>query len=155
MEEKNNLVIWEAQEEIYNVGDSSNNAYLIVQGFVYLYTDQGLLLGRVGEGEVFGETSCILQKSRSVRAVTGEHKVQANKIPHFSLKKMMNSDKVLAAILRKTQLRLIDSNSQSQDLASDLDNVLQKLDSKNLNIKNIESYLKTIRKKLASMQFLD
>ncbi len=68
---------------------------------------------------------------------------------------MMNSDKVLAAILRKTQLRLIDSNSQSQDLASDLDNVLQKLDSKNLNIQNIESYLKTIRKKLASMQFLD
>tara|TARA_B100001741_G_C16193367_1_gene432478 strand:- start:375 stop:578 length:204 start_codon:yes stop_codon:yes gene_type:complete len=67
----------------------------------------------------------------------------------------MNSDKVLAAILRKTQLRLIDSNSQSQDLASDLDNVLQKLDSKNLNIQNIESYLKTIRKKLASMQFLD
>ena len=82
MEEKNNQIIWEPQELIYDVGDASNAAFLVIQGFVYLYTSNGLLLGRVGEGEVFGETSCILQTNRSVKAIAGEHKVLATKIPH-------------------------------------------------------------------------
>ena len=102
MEEKNNQIIWESQELIYDVGDNSNDAFLVVQGFVYLYTSTGLLLGRVGEGEVFGETSCILQTNRSAKAVAGEHKVLATKIPHFSLKRMIKEDKAVAAILRKT-----------------------------------------------------
>ena len=50
MKEKNNQIIWEPQELIYDVGDSSNEAFLVIQGFVYLYTQNGLLLGRVGEG---------------------------------------------------------------------------------------------------------
>tara|TARA_Y100000739_G_C20451889_1_gene392634 strand:- start:351 stop:818 length:468 start_codon:yes stop_codon:yes gene_type:complete len=155
MEEKDNQIIWEAQEDIYNVGDTSNAAFLIVQGYVYLYTEQGLLLGRVGEGEVFGETSCILQKGRSVKAVAGEHRVLATKIPHFALKKLVRGDRVMSAILRKTQLRLVDSNKQSQDLASDLDAVLKKLENKSLNLESIKSFLQLIRKKLVSMQFID
>ena len=118
-------------------------------------TQNGLLLGRVGEGEVFGETSCILQTNRSVKALAGEHQVLATKIPHFSLKRMVRGDKALSAILRKTQLRLIDSNKQSQDLASDLDSILKKLENKSLNINNIQDHLKLIRKKLASMQIID
>jgi|TARA_Y100001970_G_scaffold206430_1_gene251388 CRP-like cAMP-binding protein len=155
MKEKNNQIIWEPQELIYDVGDASNEAFLVIQGFVYLYTQNGLLLGRVGEGEVFGETSCILQTNRSVKALAGEHQVLATKIPHFSLKRMVRGDKALSAILRKTQLRLIDSNKQSQDLASDLDSILKKLENKSLNINNIQDHLKLIRKKLASMQIID
>ena len=155
MEEKNNQIIWESQETIYDVGNASSEAYHVIQGFVYIYSDSGLLLGRVGEGEVFGETSCILKTNRSVKAIAGEHKVMATKIPHFALKKMMNGDRVMSAILRKTQLRLMDSNNQSKDLAIDLDSVLKKMEGTNINIKSVEDHLQIIRKKLASMQFLD
>ena len=68
---------------------------------------------------------------------------------------MVRGDKALSAILRKTQLRLIDSNKQSQDLASDLDTILKKLESKSLNLNTIQDHLKLIRKKLASMQIID
>ena len=95
------------------------------------------------------------QTNRSVKALAGEHKVLATKIPHFSLKRMVKGDKALSAILRKTQLRLIDSNKQSQDLASDLDTILKKLESKSLNLNTIQDHLQLIRKKLASMQIID
>ena len=68
---------------------------------------------------------------------------------------MVKGDKALSAILRKTQLRLIDSNKQSQDLASDLDTILKKLESKSLNLNTIQDHLQLIRKKLASMQIID
>ena len=155
MLEKNKQIIWQAQEMIYDVGEKSEFAYIVVQGFVYLYTDQGLLLGRVGEGEVFGESSCILKNNRSVRAIAGEHKVLATKIPHTELKSLLTKDKVLYAILRKTQIRLTDSNNQSQDLASDLDTVLKKIENNNFKIKDIEGHLRLIRKKLNAMHFID
>ena len=155
MLEKDKQIIWQAQEMIYDVGETSEFAYIVVQGFVYLYTDQGLLLGRVGEGEVFGESSCILKTNRSVRAIAGEHKVLATKIPHTELKSLLTKDKVLYAILRKTQIRLTDSNNQSQDLASDLDTVLKKIENNNFKIKDIEGHLRLIRKKLNAMHFID
>ena len=93
------------------------------------------------------------QTNRSVKALAGEHKVLATKIPHFSLKRMVKGDKALSAILRKTQLRLIDSNKQSQDC--DLDTILKKLESKSLNLNTIQDHLQLIRKKLASMQIID
>ena len=68
---------------------------------------------------------------------------------------MVKGDKAIAAILRKTQLRLIDSNNQSQDLASDLDSILKKLENKSVDLKLIQDHLQLIRKKLASMQFID
>ena len=68
---------------------------------------------------------------------------------------MVKGDKALSAILRKTQLRLIDSNKQSQDLASDLDTILKKLESKSVNLNTIQDHLQLIRKKLASMQIID
>ena len=68
---------------------------------------------------------------------------------------MVKGDKALSAILRKTQLRLIDSNKQSQDLASDLDTILKKLESKSLDMGTIQDHLQLIRKKLASMQIID
>jgi hypothetical protein len=48
---------------------------------------------------------------------------------------MVKGDKAIAAILRKTQLRLIDSNNQSQDLASDLDSILKRLENKSVDLK--------------------
>ena len=32
MKEKNNQIIWEPQELIYDVGDASNEAFLVIQG---------------------------------------------------------------------------------------------------------------------------
>ena len=155
MLEKDKQIIWQAQELIYDVGEKSEFAYIVVQGFVYLYTVQGLLLGRVGEGEIFGETSCILKSNRTVRAIAGEHKVLATKIPHAELKYLLSKDKVLSAILRKTHIRLMDSNNQSQDLATDLDSVLKKIENNNVNLKGIEGHLRLIRKKLNAMHFID
>ena len=68
---------------------------------------------------------------------------------------MIKEDKAVAAILRKTQLRLIDSNNQSQDLASDLDSILKQLETNSVNVKSIQDNLQLLRKNLATMQFID
>ena len=153
MKEKNNQIIWEAQELIYDVGDASNAAFLVIQGYVYLYTSNGLLLGRVGEGEVFGESSCILKTNRSVKAIAGEHKVLATKIPHFSLKRMVKGDKAIAAILRKTQLRLIDSNNQSQELSSILDSILSKVNETGKIAEDLHSLVLMAKEKVQKLNF--
>ena len=155
MEEKNNQIIWEPQELIYDVGDASNAAFLVIQGYVYLYTSNGLLLGRVGEGEVFGESSCILQTNRSVKAIAGEHKVLATKIPHFSLKRMVKGDKAIAAILRKTQLRLIDSNNQSQELTNEIEKLASLIEKTKSDTKKVDKIIEGIKKKLNSNKYID
>jgi hypothetical protein len=65
----------------------------------------------------------------------------------------MKSNVVLGALLRKTQIRLIDSNKQSTELANEISLLLDQLSSKQSTKKNIiEERIKKIRTNISNMQ---
>ena len=66
MFERDKYIIWEAGEVIYRAGDPSNEAFLIMEGSVQIFTSEGLLLNRIGTNEILGETSLLLNVSRTV-----------------------------------------------------------------------------------------
>ena len=55
-------------KEIYSRGDSAHFAYYVHTGKVNIFSPGGLLLGQIGEGEIFGERGPSLEESRSVTA---------------------------------------------------------------------------------------
>ena len=66
---------------------------------------------------------------------------------------MMRSNVILGALLRKTQIRLIDSNKQSSELANEMSLLLDQLSSKQSSKKNIlEERIKKIRTNISKMQ---
>lgn len=48
---------------IYSAGDRSNEAFLIMEGSVQIFTSEGLLLNRVGTNEILGKTSFFLMST--------------------------------------------------------------------------------------------
>ena len=153
MEKTEKHVIWQPHEEIYKVGDAPTGAYLIVSGYVYLYTSGGLKLNRLGVNEIFGDASLILKKNRSVTAIAGEHEVHALFLPSRVIDSFMGKNKVIGAMIRKTNIRLNDSNIQSEELSKDLEDLMimvKKTDKISDNItKLVENMRKKVNKTLA------
>ena len=54
--------------KIYSKGEKAHFAYYVHSGKVNIYSPGGLLLGQIGEGEIFGERGPSLDESRSVTA---------------------------------------------------------------------------------------
>jgi hypothetical protein len=68
---------------------------------------------------------------------------------------MIKSNVILSALIRKTQIRLIDSNKQSNELANEISMLLDQLDSKSPPKKNlIEERIKKIRTNINKIQQL-
>ena len=62
---------------------------------------------------------------------------------------MTKSNLVLGALIRKTQIRLLDSNRQSNELANEMSKLLDQFDTNNLPKKNVlEERMKKIRNKI-------
>ena len=74
--------------------------------------------------EIFGDASLVLKKPRSVTAIAGEHEVHALFLPARSIDSFLQQNKVISALIRKTHLRLIDSNVQSEELSKDLEKLM-------------------------------
>ena len=125
MYEKNNIIVWEPDEVIYRVDDVPDSAYLITEGAIVLYTREGLQLNQIGQNEILGETSLLLGTKRTVTAITGKVGAQAKRIPLQYFKDLLTRDKVIAALIRKVQYRLIDSNIQSNSLAVNLERITE------------------------------
>ena len=149
------LVIWEADELIYEEGTLAIEAYLIVKGYVNLETKDGLKLNRLGEGEIFGESSMFLDIPRTVSVKACDQQVIAKKIPKSYFQEIKKRDKILTAIIRKTQLRLIDSNKQSNDLANEMADLLLAVN-KNVqpNNNDLVTRIKRIKGKISRIQGL-
>ena len=120
MEDNSKSAIWEAGEIIYEAGSLPKEAYLILEGYVNIETKDGLKLNRLGMGEIFGETSILLDLPRTVTAKVCAQKLVAKKIPKSYFTEMGKTNVILNALIRKTQLRLIDSNRQSNELANEI-----------------------------------
>ena len=148
MEKTEKHIIWQPHEEIYKVGDVPNGAYMIVSGYVYLYTSSGLKLNRLGVNEIFGDASLILKKHRSVTAIAGEHEVHALFLPKRVIDDFMAKNKVIGALVRKTNIRLIDSNIQSEELSKDLEELMKMVKKTDKISDNIAKLVENMRKKV-------
>ena len=63
-----NQVKFSKGKKIYVKGDKADFAFYVHAGKVNIYSPGGLLLGQVGEGEIFGERGPSLDESRSITA---------------------------------------------------------------------------------------
>ena len=121
MFERDKYIIWEAGEVIYRAGDPSNEAFLIMEGSVQIFTSEGLLLNRIGTNEILGETSLLLNVSRTVTAIAALTGAKATRIPRQYFEDIAARDRVTGALIRKSQYRLIDSNTQSSMLGTEIE----------------------------------
>ena len=121
MFERDKYIIWEAGEVIYRAGDPSNEAFLIMEGSVEIFTSEGLLLNRIGTNEILGETSLLLNVSRTVTAIAASTGAKATRIPRQYFEDIAARDRVTGALIRKSQYRLIDSNTQSNMLGTEIE----------------------------------
>lgn len=128
MFEKSQVIVWEPNEVIYRVGDTPREAFLIIEGSVELFTDDGLRLNQIGTNEILGEASILLDTTRTVTAVAASVGAKATRIPKQYFTDLANRDMVTAALIRKTHYRLIDSNQQSNALGVELDNITRLFD---------------------------
>ena len=146
-------VIWDPGEIIYEAGSLPKEAYLILEGYVNIETKDGLKLSRLGIGEIFGESSILLDIPRTVTAKVCSQKLVAKKIPKSYFLKMNKSNVIMSALIRKTQIRLMDSNRQSNELANEISSLLDQLSSNTPPKKNLlEERIKKIRSKVSEIQ---
>ena len=153
MQDNNNSAMWEPGEIIYQAGDVPEEAYLILEGYVIIETKDGLKLNRIGMGEIFGETSILLDLPRTVTAKVCTQKLVAKKIPKSYFTNLNKTNVILNALIRKTQIRLMDSNKQSNELANELSALLDELDSKVPPKRNLlEERIKKLRTNINKIQ---
>ena len=146
-------VIWDPGEIVYEAGSLPKEAYLILEGYVNIETKDGLKLSRLGMGEIFGESSILLDIPRTVTAKVCSQKLVAKKIPKSYFIKMNKSNVIMSALIRKTQIRLMDSNRQSNELANEISTLLDQLSSNTPPKKNLlEERIKKIRSKVSEIQ---
>jgi len=151
--DNNNSAIWEPGEIVYQAGDIPKEAYLILEGYVNIETKDGLKLNRIGMGEIFGETSILLDLPRTVTAKVCTQKLVAKKIPKSYFTNLSKTNVILNALIRKTQIRLMDSNKQSNELANEVSALLDQLDSKTPPKKNLlEERIKKLRTNINKIQ---
>lgn len=153
MHDNNNSALWEPGEIVYQAGDIPKEAYLILEGYVNIETKDGLKLNRIGMGEIFGETSILLDLPRTVTAKVCTQKLVAKKIPKSYFTNLSKTNVILNALIRKTQIRLMDSNKQSNELANEVSALLDQLDSKTSPKKNLlEERIKKLRTNINKIQ---
>ena len=153
MHDNNNSAIWEPGEIVYQAGDIPKEAYLILEGYVNIETKDGLKLNRIGMGEIFGETSILLDLPRKVTAKVCTQKLVAKKIPKSYFTNLSKTNVILNALIRKTQIRLMDSNKQSNELANEVSALLDQLDSKTPPKNNLlEERIKKLRTNINKIQ---
>ena len=153
MHDNNNSAIWEPGEIVYQAGDFPKEAYLILEGYVNIETKDGLKLNRIGMGEIFGETSILLDLPRTVTAKVCTQKLIAKKIPKSYFTNLSKTNVILNALIRKTQIRLMDSNKQSNELANEVSALLDQLDSNTPPKKNLlEERIKKLRTNINKIQ---
>ena len=101
-------------EKIYSHNELSDFIYLIESGEVKILSKNGLELGLLGEGEIFGEVGHIIKSPRTVSAIAT--KKSLIKIIHerVLVQKMNNADPLLCAIIRGLSLRIGDANELAE-----------------------------------------
>ena len=152
MMERDKYILWNPGEVIYRAGDPSREAYLIMEGSVQVFTSEGLLLNRIGANEIVGETSLLLNTTRTVTAIASTVGAKATRIPRHYFTDLAARDRVTAALIRKSQHRLIDSNKQSNMLGVELDRLGDLVESAIGDRRGEDATVAELRKTLARIR---
>ena len=110
MKSKKDLSFWEAKELVYKAGDKSASAYLVLDGSAEIISADGIRLNSFGPNELFGEASLVLKTDRTVSVRAGPSGLTAKVIGSTSLKRRLQKDLFLSALVRKLETRLIEAN---------------------------------------------
>ena len=151
MQRNNNSIIWNPGELIYEIGSIPEEAYLILEGYVNIETQDQFKLNTLGKGEVFGESSLLLGTKRTVTARADTKKVVAKIIPKDYFLKLKKNDVVLNALIRKTQIRLIDANKKINQLANEVSELLSSLKGDSNVDSELSNRIANLRKKISEI----
>ena len=151
MQRNNNSITWNPGELIYEIGSIPEEAYLILEGYVNIETQDKFKLNTLGKGEVFGESSLLLGTKRTVTARADTQKVVANIIPKDYFLKLKKNDLVLNALIRKTQIRLIDANKKINQLANEVSELLSSLKGDSNVDSELSNRIANLRKKISEI----
>ena len=117
MKSKKDINIWDPNEIVYKVGDKSVSAYLVLDGSAEIISADGVKLNSFGPNELFGEASLVLKSDRTVSVVAGPSGLSAKVISSANLRKRLQKDVFLSALVRKLETRLIAANQKIDTLS--------------------------------------
>ena len=102
-------------EIIYSINEPSQNVFLIHSGEVAIETRFGLVIGRLNEGEIFGEVGHIMSRPRTVTARAAT-KCIVKVIDDETLKaKLQEADPICLALIRGLAMRISDANEAAEN----------------------------------------
>ena len=102
-------------EVIYSINEPSQNVFLIHSGEVAIETRFGLVIGRLHEGEIFGEVGHIMSRPRTVTARAAT-KCIVKVIDDETLKaKLQEADPICLALIRGLARRISDANEAAEN----------------------------------------
>ncbi|MBJ57309.1 MAG: hypothetical protein CMP24_03595 [Rickettsiales bacterium] len=107
-------------ENVYKFNEKPKFAYFVYTGEINILSPDGYKLGKVKEGELFGEISSLFNKEHSVsaEAATECRLLVIEKDLFFN--KVQNADPILKAIVRTLTLRLHDMNEKAEKIWKEL-----------------------------------
>ena len=146
-----NKVIWDPNETIYKIDSQPKGIFIILGGSVDIFARDGLLLNSLGEKELLGETSTILNNKRSVTAKAGSQGATAVYLNKKDFEAALKINTSLKAIIEKTQIRLMESNKQSAELARLLNKALVSIDTGETAMKDLKGLLSEAKTKVSSL----
>ena len=119
MKSRKDINIWDPNEIVYRAGDKSISAYLVLDGSAEIISADGVKLNSFGPNELFGEASLVLKSDRTVSVVAGPSGLSAKVISSANLKKRLQKDVFLSALVRKLETRLIAANQKIDTLSQE------------------------------------
>ena len=117
MKSRKDINMWDPNEIVYKAGDKSISAYLVLDGSAEIISADGVKLNSFGPNELFGEASLVLKSDRTVSVVAGPSGLSAKVISSANLRKRLQKDVFLSALVRKLETRLIAANQKIDTLS--------------------------------------
>ena len=105
---------------IYKFNENPKFAYFIYTGSVNIVSKNGYNLGKVNEGELFGEISSLFNKEHSVSAEAASECRLLIIEKDLFYNKVQNSDPIIKAIIRTLTGRLDDMNEKTEKIWKEL-----------------------------------
>ena len=96
---------------IYSVNSPSDSVYLVHTGSVQLETKNGMVLGELSTGELFGEVGLITSELRTVTVRAKTDCIVIKIGEKIFQEKMQQADPICTAIIRGLALRINDANN--------------------------------------------
>mgnify|MGYP001306413728 FL=1 len=103
--------------EIFKQGDSGNSAFLIISGS-FVVIRNGLRVGKISEGEIFGELSLIIGDNRkaTIKAITPAEIVE---IKPTALNEILNSSLKLKEVIKSFSEELAKESNHKLPISLD------------------------------------